>query len=238
MKSHGQFCSIARTLDLLGERWTLLVVRELLGGTTRFNDVRRGVPRISRTMLSARLRTLHDAGVVTRQPDEAGGPTYTLTDAGRELAGVLRELGTWGQRWLPRTTPRVELDADLLLWDMRRRVRLDALPAAPVVVRVELSDVRGRAGVRFLLLRRSEVSLCAENPGFPEELSLRASLRTLTAWWRGDLSLAEARAEGLLVDGRRERVRDFPRWFPRYAFADVAPARRFPVTNAAAAPSK
>jgi len=223
MKSHGQFCSIARALDLLGERWTLLVVRELLGGSTRFGDVRRGIPRISRTMLSARLRELADAGLVARQADDESGPTYALTDAGQELAGVLRELGTWGQRWLPRTLPRGELDADMLLWDMRRRVQRDALPAEPIVVRIELADVRGRAGRRFLLLRRSEISLCTENPGFPEELCLRASLRTLTAWWRGDLSLSQARAEGMIVEGSRDRVRAFPGWFERYLFAEVPP---------------
>lgn len=226
MKSHGQFCSIARALDLLGERWTLLVVRELLGGSTRFGDVRRGIPRISRTMLSARLRELADAGLVARRAGDEDGPTYALTTAGLELAGVLRELGTWGQRWLPRTLPRGELDADMLLWDIHRRVRREALPPEPVVARIELSDVRGSAGRRFLLLRRSEISLCAENPGFPEELCLRASLRTLTAWWRGDLSLAEARAEGMVVEGSRERVRAFPSWFERYLFADVKPARR------------
>jgi len=225
MKSHGQFCSIARTLDLLGERWTLLVVRELLAGSARFGDVRRGIPRISRTMLSARLRELTDAGIVTRSAGDEQGPTYALTAAGRELGGVLRELGTWGQRWLPRTLPRAELDADMLLWDMHRRVNVDALPAEPVVARIELSDVRGRAGRRFLLLRRSEISLCAENPGFPEELCLRGSLRTLTAWWRGDLSLAEARAEGMIVEGARERVRAFPDWFERYLLAEVKPAR-------------
>jgi DNA-binding HxlR family transcriptional regulator len=225
MKSHGQFCSIARALDLLGERWTLLVVRELLAGSTRFGELRRGVPRISRTMLAARLRELGDAGVIVRREEDA---TYALTEAGLELGAVLAALGTWGQRWLPRSLPRIELDADLLLWDMRRRVRVEALPAEPVVVRVELADVRGRAGVRFLLLRRSEVSLCAENPGFPEELCLRASLRTLTAWWRGDLSLAEARAEGLVVEGSRARVREFPRWFERYLLAEVAPARARP----------
>jgi DNA-binding HxlR family transcriptional regulator len=223
MKSHGQFCSIARALDLLGERWTLLVVRELLGGSTRFNDVRRGVPRISRTMLSARLRELQDARVVARHADDEHGPTYALTAAGLELGAVLRELGTWGQRWLPRALPPGELDADVLLWDMRRRVHRDALPAEPVVARIELTDVRGAAGRRFLLLRRSEVSLCAENPGFPEELCVRGSLRTLTAWWRGDLSLAEARAEGMIVDGRRDRVRAFPGWFGRYFLADVKP---------------
>jgi len=219
--SYGQFCSFARALDLLGERWTLLIVRELLCGSSRFNDIRRGIPRISRTMLSARLRDLVDSGLVAH----ASGTAYELTKEGQELAGVVRELGTWGQRWLPRTLPREQLDADTLLWDMRRRVRTEELPAAPVVMRIEFSDLRGRAAIRFLLLRRSEVSLCSTNPGFPEELRVTASLRTLTAWWRGDLSLAEARAEGMLVEGKREWVRAFPKWFERYLFAEVTPAQ-------------
>ena len=118
-----------------------------------------------------------------------------------------------------------ELDAEALLWDIHRRVCLDRLPAAPVVVRVELSEGRARPRSRFLLLRRAEVSLCTENPGFPEELCLAASLRTLTAWWRGDLSLADARAEGLVLAGRRDLVRAFPTWFERYVFADTRAAR-------------
>jgi DNA-binding HxlR family transcriptional regulator len=223
VKALGQFCSIARALDVLGERWSLLVVREVLCGSHRFGDIRRGIPRISRTMLSARLRELVDVGVLARTAG-SGAPTYELTQAGRELETVVRDLGVWGQRWLPRTLPREELDADALLWDVQRRIRSDALPPKPIVVRIELSDARGRAGTRFLLLRRSEVSLCTENPGFPDELCIRGSLRTLTAWWRGDLSLAEARSAGMTVEGRREWVRAFPSWFLRYAFADVVPA--------------
>ena len=223
MTTYGQFCSFARSLDLLGERWTLLIVRELLSGSTRFNDIRRGIPRISRTMLSARLRDLVDSGVVARGAGR-NGPTYELTREGQELAGVVRELGTWGQRWLPRTLPRQELDADMLLWDMHRRVRMEELPSTPVVTRIEFSDLRGRAAVRFLLLRRSEVSICSVNPGFPEELRITTSLRTLTAWWRGDISLSDARAEGMLIQGRREWVRAFPKWFERYLFAGIEPA--------------
>lgn len=217
MKSYGQFCSVARSLDLLGERWTLLVVRELLSGSTRFNDIRRGVPRISRTMLAQRLRELLDAGVIVRD-----GDGYALTPAGQELAGVVGELGTWGQRWLPRTLPREELDADALLWDVHRRIRTDALPATPIVMRIE---VGGPA--RFLLLRRAEVSLCVENPGFPEGLCLSAPLKTLTAWWRGDISLSAARSMGLALRGRTEWVRAFPKWFERYVFAgtDSVPSR-------------
>jgi DNA-binding HxlR family transcriptional regulator len=223
MTTYGQFCSIARALELLGERWTLLIVRELLCGSRRFGDVRRGIPRISRTMLSARLRELVDAGVIVRA-DGDEGPSYALTQAGQELAGIVRELGVWGQRWLPRELGREELDADALVWDMRRRVNLRALPSTPVLARLELPDARGRADVRYLLLRQSEVSLCSVNPGFPEELVVHAPLRTLTAWWRGDISLADARSAGMVVQGRREWVRAFPTWFERYAFAAVAPA--------------
>jgi DNA-binding HxlR family transcriptional regulator len=223
VKTYGQFCSVARALDLLGERWTLLIVRELLCGSRRFGEVQRGIPRISRTMLSARLRELTDAGVIERHHGH-GGPEYRLTSAGVELGGVVRDLGTWGQRWLPRKLHANQLEADALLWDIHRRVRRDALPDRPLVVRIELTDVRGAAGCQYLLLRRSEVSLCAANPGFPEELCLRSDRRTLIGWWRGDLTLRQARAVGLVLEGRREWVRAFPDWFERYLFADVAPA--------------
>ncbi|HEX2571904.1 MAG TPA: helix-turn-helix domain-containing protein [Polyangia bacterium] len=223
MKHYGQFCAVARALDLLGERWTLLVVRELLCGSRSFGDVQRGIPRISRTMLSARLRELCDAGVIERSQGPAG-PEYQLTEAGRELGRVVTEIGVWGQRWLPRELHAEELDGDALVWDMRRRVRLDALPEEPLVVRVEFSDVRGGGGRRFLLLRRAEVSLCGTNPGFPEEVCVRGDRRTLIGWWRGDLSFAEARRAGLEIEGPRALVRAFPTWFDRYLFAEVEPA--------------
>jgi DNA-binding HxlR family transcriptional regulator len=224
VKGYGQFCAVARALDLLGERWTLLIVRELLLGSRRFGEVQRGIPRISRTMLSARIRELADAGVIERGAGGRGGPEYRLTPAGLELAAVVRELGTWGQRWLPRELRPSELDAHALVWDIHRRVCREALPEKPLVLRIELTDVRGAASRHYLLLRRSEVSLCAFNPGFPEELCLRADRRTLIAWWRGDLSLRQALGAGLVLEGRREWVRAFPRWFERYLFAAVAPA--------------
>ncbi|MFI5374608.1 MAG: winged helix-turn-helix transcriptional regulator [Candidatus Rokuibacteriota bacterium] len=230
MKRYGQFCSMARALDLLGERWTLLIVRELLCGSRRFGDIQRGIPRISRTMLSARVRELADAGVIERL-DGAGGPEYRLTPAGLELAAVVRELGTWGQRWLPRELHPTELDARALVWDIHRRVRRDALPDKPFVVRIELTDVRGAAARHYLLLRRHEVSLCTVNPGFPEELCLRATRRTLIEWWRGDLSFRQALDAGLALEGRREWVRAFPSWFEGYLFAAVAPASRATTTR-------
>jgi len=227
MKSYGQFCSMARALDLLGERWTLLVVRELLCGSRRFGEIQRGIPRISRTMLSARMRELSEAGVIDRV-DGAGGPEYRLTAAGQELGGVVRELGTWGQRWLSRELHAAQLDTRALAWDIRRRVRLDALPERPLVVCIDFTDARGPAARQYLLLRRSEASLCAGNPGYPEEIHVRAPRRILVRWWRGDLTFRQALAAGLTLEGRRELVRAFPSWFERYLFAAVDPARRAP----------
>ena len=225
MKSYGQFCSVARALDLLGERWTLLIVRELLSGSRRFGEVQRGIPLISRTMLSARLQELTDAGAIERRRASGAGPEYRLTSAGLELAAVVRDLGTWGQRWLSRELQPSELDPRFLLWDIRRRVRRDALPKKPLVVRIELTDTR-RSSCHYLLLRRTEVSLCAFNPGFPEQLCLRTDRRTLIGWWRGDLTLQQAIEAGFVLEGRRELVHAFPRWFQRYVFAAVASARQ------------
>jgi DNA-binding HxlR family transcriptional regulator len=218
MTGYGQFCSIARAHEVLGGRWTLLVVRELLCGARRFNDIRRGIPRISRTMLSERLQELFDIGVVARSSGRYG-PEYSLTDAGRELSDLVATLGSWGQRWLPRRADDEDLDLQPLLVDMQRRVRIDAVPSHPIVVRFEIDGAKPR----FLLLTASEVSLCAHNPGFPE-VRVKARLTALVGWWRGDISFIEGKRIGLTVEGARDHVRAFPNWFERYQFAGVRPA--------------
>jgi DNA-binding HxlR family transcriptional regulator len=220
MTGYGQFCSIARAHEVLGGRWTLLVVRELLMGSRRFNDIRRGIPRISRTMLSERLQALALAGVVRRR-DSAQGPEYELTEAGREIGDVVRQLAQWGQRWLPRRAAEEDLDVEPLLIDMRRRVRFEALPTQPFVIRFDI----GRGQLRFLLLSPSEASLCTHNPGFPELLRIKAPLASLVAWWRGDVSFVEAQRMGLSLEGSRTLTRSFPAWFDRYLFASVGPMR-------------
>lgn len=221
MSSYGQFCSIARAHQAIGGRWTVLVVRELLCGSRRFNDIRRGIPRISRTMLSERLQELVEAGVAIRAQGTAG-PEYELTAAGRELGEVVLALGRWGQRWLPRRAGQEDLDVEPLLLDMQRRVRHGALPAAPFVVRFEIDG----APPRFLLLKASDVSWCGENAGFPEPLLVRASLPALVAWWRGDVGFLEARRMGISLRGPRTLVAAFPDWFDRYLLAGVPPAHQ------------
>ena len=222
MTSYGQFCSVARAHEALGGRWTLLVVRELLCGSRRFNEIRRGIPRISRTMLSERLQALVFVGAVTRIDGE-NGPEYALTEAGEELAALVGALGTWGQRWLPRRPEDDGLDLEPLLVDMQRRVRFETLPRDPVVVRFE---IEGRRQPRFMLLRTAEASLCTQNPGYPEPLRVRGRLSALIAWWRGDVGFAEAQRLGLIVEGPRALARAFPGWFHRYQFAHIGPASR------------
>lgn len=220
MVGYGQFCSVARAHEALGGRWTLLVVRELLCGSRRFNDIRRGIPRISRTMLSERMQALTIVGAVVRVDGEHG-PEYELTDGGRELAVLVGALATWGQRWLPRHPDNEDLDLEPVLVDMRRRVRFDALPKNPTVVRFEID---GSRQPRFMLLKAGEASLCAQNPGFPEPLCVRARLSALAAWWRGDVEFREAQRMGLALDGPRVLARAFPGWFERYQFAPIGPA--------------
>jgi DNA-binding HxlR family transcriptional regulator len=128
MGEYGQFCPVAKAVEVLDERWTLLVVRELVAGSQRFNEIHRGVPRMSRTLLSKRLQTLVQAGVVARS-DGAHGPTYQLTETGRELESIVDALGRWGVRWMSALGDE-DCDPALLVWDMHRRIDLAALPEA------------------------------------------------------------------------------------------------------------
>lgn len=219
MAGYGQFCAMARAHEVLGGRWTLLIARELLCGSRRFNDILRAIPRISRTMLSGRLQALVECGAV-RRVDGDHGPEYVLTEAGSELGELVSALGVWGQRWLPRHPQNDDLDLEPLLVDMQRRVRIEALPKRPIVVRFEIK----RNAPRFMLLKAGEVSLCTQNPGFPEPLRVKARLAVLVAWWRGDVGFHDAQRMGLTIEGPPALARAFPTWFSRYQFAHIAPA--------------
>jgi len=221
MTGYGQYCSMARAHEVLGGRWTLLIIREILCGSRRFNDIRRGIPRVSRTVLSERLQALVFAGAIART-DGPHGPEYELTEAGKELTTLVSTLGTWGQRWLAREPTNEDLDLEPLLVDMQRRVRFAAMPDQPLVVRFEIRGHRPR----FMLLRKTEASLCTRNPGFPEPVCVRGPLAALVAWWRGDMSFLAAQRIGLVIDGPKALARDFPKWFDLYLFAHIGPAGR------------
>jgi DNA-binding HxlR family transcriptional regulator len=226
MKSYGQFCPVAKACEIVAERWTPLVLRELLCGSTRFSELQRGVPLMSRTLLAQRLRELEDAGVVTSTPRARGrGREYRLTPAGQEARSLIEGLGEWGQRWARRRIDPEDLDAELLAWDMHRRLNVDRLPAQRVVVRFDLRGVpRHQLGRKtwWLVLNRPEVDLCLKDQGFEVDLIVDADLATLTRVWMGDMPLQDALGGGLIrPDGPRKLVQAFPTWFGLSLFAGV-----------------
>jgi len=213
MGSHyGQFCPVAKAMELLDERWTLLVVRELMMGSRHFNALRRGVPRMSPALLSKRLQTLVRAGVVERWED-GNRVTYRLSPAGRELEPIVEALGRWGIRWVPELGDE-DLDPHLLLWDMHRNVDMEAVPDGRTVIACVFPDVPPSARHWWLVITGDGVDVCDEDPGHPVRVTMEASLRTLTRIWRGDLSWEAAlRSEALVLHGEPQARRALPRWF-------------------------
>src|SRR6478735_12311729 len=164
MPGYGQFCPVAKAMELLDERWTMLVVRELLLGSRHFNDLRRGVPKMSPALLSKRLKSLTRAGVVEREEID-GRTTYSLTECGKELADVVEALGAWGVRWIGELGEE-DLDPHLLMWDIRRTVPIDRWPRGRTVVAFEFDDVAARAGRWWLCVTGDEADVCDYDPGF------------------------------------------------------------------------
>jgi DNA-binding HxlR family transcriptional regulator len=226
VKGYGQFCPVAVASEIVAERWTPLILRELLAGARRFNDIRQGIPLISRTLLAQRLRQLEDAGVVETKALPAGrGREYGLTAAGRELRRFVDELGEWGQRHAADQFAPENLDVSLLMWNMRRRVDVTRLPAARVVVRFEYRGVPARCrSMRtcWLVLEGAGADVCITDPGFAVDLVVYADVATMARVWTGHLSVAQAvRAGGLRLEGPRALVRAFPDWLLLSHFAHV-----------------
>jgi DNA-binding HxlR family transcriptional regulator len=220
MKTYGQFCPVARAMDLLDERWTLLVVRELLEGSRHFNELRRGVPRMSSALLTKRLRTLVTAGVVERHED-TNRVVYALTPAGQELRGIVEALGTWGIRWMPELGDE-HLDPHLLLWDLHRNLDLDAKPDTRTVLAFHLRDARPDSRDWWVIASDGEVDLCDVDPGYEVTARIEASLETLTRVWVGEIAWEQAvRAGALRTIAAEDIRRQVPRWLKLSAFARV-----------------
>ena len=207
---YGQFCPVAVACETFAERWTPLILRELVLGSRRFNEIHRGVPRMSRTLLAQRLRELTAAGVV-----EASGADYRLTPSGEELGEVVVRLGEWGQRW-GKPVRRDRLDPGVLMWDMRRRIAVDRLPAQRVVARFDFKGVPAasrRSSTFWLLLERPEADLCVSDPGFEVDLFVGADLAAFARVWLGEVPIREAMRGGAVrLSGAAEAVRGFPSW--------------------------
>lgn len=232
----GQFCPVAVACEVFAERWTPMILRELLAGSEHFNQIHRGVPLMSRALLARRLRELEDAGVITKEPIAGKrGHAYRLTPAGKEFKPVLEALGHWGQRWTVRVQ-RHNLDAGFLMWNVRRRVARDLLPEQRVVACFSFTGVpRTYRGPRmfWLVLERGAVELCIEDPGIEVDLEVQADLATLAGVWLGDLSFEEAfRSKRVQLFGPGRLTSAFPSWLmlshyahvPRPSHEELAPA--------------
>jgi DNA-binding HxlR family transcriptional regulator len=182
MNSYGQFCPLAQAAQLLCERWTLIVVRELIAGSTRFNEIKKGVPTMSPTLLSARLKQLVAAKVV-EQSGSKGNYTYKLTSAGLELRPIVELLGAWGHRWAHSNLDKGDLDAGLLMWDMRRTVDPAVFPSYRVVVQFEYPDAPKGERYWWLVSENGEIDLCLNNPGYDVDIIIKCLLKTMTEIW-------------------------------------------------------
>ena len=226
MKSgFGQFCPVAVACEVFAERWTPIILRELFAGSEHFNQIHRGIPLISRALLSRRLRDLEAAGVIAKERlADQRGYRYRLTEAGKEFRPVIEALGTWGQRWTVRVQPR-NLDARFLMWNVRRRIARELLPEQRVVVCFDFASVpRSYTGPRafWLLLERTQVEVCVDDPGFEVDLHVAADLAAMASVWLGDLSFDAAQRAGTIkLSGPRALAKAFPSWLMLSHFARV-----------------
>ena len=220
MIDYGQFCTVARGAEVLGELWTPLVIRELLCGSRRFNDLRRGVPRMSATLLTQRLRKLEDMGVVERRRVK-GGFEYHLTAAGEELRPIVVGLGHWGARWIGSRLKREQLDAGFLMWDIRRFARVELFPPGRrVVIQFRFTDAPRGERQWWLVVENATTDLCRDDPGHEETVVVESTVRALTAVWTGDSEPAsEISAGNLSVLGAGPQGRMLWRWLGTSLFA-------------------
>lgn len=224
MADYGQFCPVAKASELLSERWTLLIIRELVLGTHRFSDFQRALSRISPTLLAKRLSQLEDTGILIRKkPQGRKGYEYFLTAAGKELAPLIEHLATWGMRWTRGQLNDKELDVNFLMWDIKRRLQLDALPDGEIVICVIFSELEKHKSW-WLIVCDGSVDLCTENPGKDVDIYINSTVRSLIQIWEGKIEIKRALNEGLIsTQGNQLLAKSLPDWFGICKYAHIQP---------------
>lgn len=222
MRPYAQYCPVVRAIEVLGDRWTLLIVRDMLVGASRFNEISRGLPGLSRALLSRRLRQLENAGLVTRT-----GDGYALTTAGEDLRPLVFGLADWGARYAFGDPRPEELDPETLMWWLHDRIDTAELPGR-AVIQVGISDHRRKF---WLVLEPGDASVCKTDPGFDVDAVLSADLSTLYRMWLGEIELLDAvRAGTIDLTGTRWVVRGLPGWLRLSPVAPNVRAARAAVT--------
>lgn len=234
MRGYGQSCPLSKGAEIFAERWTPLILRELLRGSHRFSEFQRGIPQISQSLLTQRLRSLEREGVIERRAAREGrGWEYHLTPAGEEFGQVVEPLGSWGYRWALGHISSEDLDPESLMWFIHRQVNVDRLPDRKVVVRFAFTDdPKGRSF--WLILHRPEVELCLRDEGFAEDIEARTDMLTLNRVLLGQMDLQVAIGRRLIeVDGSSILTRDLPNCigtspFARFGRPETVPGLRAP----------
>jgi len=224
-KSYRQFCPVAMAAEILCTRWTIVLLRELIAGSTRFNELRRGLPRMSPALLSQRLKELEAAGLVERTASESepGIFEYHLTEAGQELGPLVDSFGRWGQRWVTSELSLQNLDAQLLMWDMLRGLNLDPMPKRRSNIQFRYPEQPSASRSWWLLVdpaNDNQVDLCSIDPGFDVDLYVSTDLRTMTAIWMGqDTVSAALSSERLILTGDKNLEQSIGTWLSLSPFA-------------------
>ena len=221
--SYQQFCPVAMAAEVLCTRWTMVLLRELVAGSTRFNELRRGVPRMSPALLSKRLRELEAAGIVVREPlpQMQDFDAYRLTQAGRDLQPVIEAIGMWGQKWVEAEPTLENLDPELLMWDMRRNLDTDPVPARQTVFEFIYPELPPSQRNWWLIVEPDRtVDLCHVDPGFDVDLFINSDLRTMTEIWLGLRTVARAVDDGSVsMVGHTELADTMQSWLGLSPFA-------------------
>lgn len=228
MKAYGQFCPLAQATQLLCQPWTLIVVREFIAGSTRYSELQKGMPTMSPTLLSTRLKQLVTAGVLERIGKNRN-ISYQLTQAGRELTPVVQLLGAWGHRWVRTDLSNDDLDAGLLMWDMRRSINVSLLPTSRVVVEFNYPDAIKGAKKWWLITENGEVDLCLNDPGHEVNLLITSPLITMTAIWTCQLTVKEAiKQNKLKVIGESKLIKILPQWLCSSLLSKLGTVKQMP----------
>lgn len=222
MADYGQFCPVAKAAELIGERWTILVIRELVLGTHRFSDFQRALSRISPSLLAKRLKELEKAGIlVTKAQQGRRGYSYFLTPAGKQLSPIIEHLATWGMRWARGQLTDKELDIEFLMWEIQRRLNPQALPGGETVL-CFIFDELSQFKSWWVVIDDGVVDLCTRNPGKDVDLYISSTVRTMVEIWEGDLGLNTALRKQLIKpNGNSQLIKTMPEWFGICLYADV-----------------
>lgn len=223
--SYRQFCPVAMASEILATRWTIVLLRELISGSTRFNDLRRGVPRMSPALLSKRLKDLEAAGIVTREPSAQDPEVreYRLTSAGEELRPVVMAIGNWGGRWVQSDLSLDNLDESLLMWDMRRCLKTDPMPRKKSTIQFTYPELPENRRKFWLIVEPGrDVDICSVDPGNDVDLFVSVDLRTMTEVWMGLKSVNAAKDSGAMtLVGNRELENGMQKWLGLSPFASI-----------------